>query len=133
MKQLVTSVLVLSSIFTLAQSKVEISERYLGFWSQDCELDRIAEQEAEKPPGFVLKKCPIGYEVWYARSSGLVHTVQSITDGIVLFYEDSHYNDELVLILQFQENGLVLNKNDSFEERFYRCEILSDEACWYLD
>jgi hypothetical protein len=109
-----------------------VPEQLKGFWSCDCVVDKNAQDEASKPPAFVLKDSPKGPELWHARTQGKVTKILTNGSSYTLYYRDK-YEGEIQLKLLLKGTRLIVDGGyEECKSGMQKCKIPSNkETCYF--
>jgi hypothetical protein len=109
-----------------------VPEQLKGFWSCDCVADKNAQDEASKPPAFVLKDSPKGPELWHARTQGKVTKIMANGSSYTIFYRDK-YEGEIQLKLLLKGTRLIVAEGyEECKSGMQKCKIPSNKETWYF-
>jgi hypothetical protein len=107
----------------------------VGEWNCDCIAKATAETSAEEPPSLIIKGSPDGYEVWFARSSGLIKSYQKNGNSYNIKYDDRMNGVQGEIDLQLIGGHLTINgyyKDQSWcSNGMERCSIPPSDESWY--
>ena len=103
-----------------AEASLNFPEELIGNWSCNCGYEGI--DEADNPPSFYIKETTEGYEIWYARTEGIVKEIKHTDNSYIVKYEDDD-EGQIIIELKLKNNRLNINGLTCESSGMERCSL----------
>ena len=103
-----------------AEASLNFPEELIGNWSCNCGYQGL--DEADSYPSFWIKETSEGYEIWYARTEGIVKEIKHTDNSYIVKYEDDH-EGQIIIELKLKNNRLNINGLTCGGSGMERCSL----------